>query len=334
MIPLAILDDYLRNALTCADWTVLQKDVAITTFEDHIDDRDEERLAERLAPFAIVCGMRERTWFRRPLLARLPALRLLCSTSPRNAAIDLLAARDLGITVCGTNPPRPIDQTAELTWGLIHALIRNIPGEDRLIRQGGWQERIGRDLHGATLGLVGWGGIGKVVGRVGLAFSMKVLAWSPNLTPERIATPGVELVSKEDLFRRSDIVSVHMVLSERTRGLIGAPEFGLMKRSAVIVNTSRGPLIEEAALIAALQAGRIAGAGLDTFDVEPLPSEHVLRRLPNTVLTGHIGYVTENAYRIFYGETVENVQAYLAGKPKRVMNPAAATDRSAPWFLE
>jgi phosphoglycerate dehydrogenase-like enzyme len=331
---LAILDDYMRNALTAADWTAVGRHYTITVFDDHIDDRDEARLAARLEPFEIVCAMRERTWFRRSLVARLPNLKLLCSTSPRNAAIDLGAARDHGVVVCGTRPPRPIDQTAELTWGLIHALWRNIPGEDRLIRAGGWQERIGRDLNGATLGVVGWGGIGKVVGRVGLAFSMKVLAWSPNLTAERIATPGVELATRDELFRLSDIVSIHMVLSERTRDLVTAADLAQMKHEAIIVNTSRGPLINEPALVAALTEGRIRGAALDAFDVEPLPSNHPLRRLSNTVLTPHMGYVTENAYRIFHGDAVENVQAYLAGRPIRIMNPAAAADRNKPWFLE
>jgi phosphoglycerate dehydrogenase-like enzyme len=237
----------------------------------------------------------------------------------RNASIDVAAAAAQGITVCGTQGlPYP---TAELTWGLILALVRRIAAEDRATREGAWQTTLGVGLNGKTLGVLGLGTLGSRVARVGAAFEMEVLAWSQNLTAERAAAAGARLVPRDELLARADVVSIHLVLSERTRGLLGARELGLMKPSAYLVNTSRGPIVDEAALLAALQAGRLAGAGLDVFDEEPLPRDHPLRRLPNTVITPHLGYVTEETYRIFFGHALEDVEAFLRGAPVRVLRP-------------
>jgi phosphoglycerate dehydrogenase-like enzyme len=237
----------------------------------------------------------------------------------RNASIDLRAAADRGVLVCGTGGlPYP---TAELTWALILALARRVPREDRGTREGGWQETLGTGLNGKTLGVLGLGTLGSRVARVGRAFEMNVVAWSQNLTAERAAAVGAALVDRDELLARADVVTIHLVLGDRTRGLIGARELGLMRETAHLVNTSRGPIVDEAALIQALQAGRIAGAGLDVYDEEPLPRDHPLRRLPNTVITPHLGYVTEETYRIFYGEAVDDVRAFLAGAPVRVLRP-------------
>ena len=266
--------------------------------------------------------MRERTPFDRALFERLPKLKLLVTTGMRNAAIDMKAAAERGVIVCGTGlSPSP---TAELTWGLIQALLRHIPAEYENLKHGGkWQLTVGRELAGARLGIIGLGRLGLRVARVGLAFDMKVSAWSKNLTPERCAEVGVQHAgSLDELLRSSDIVTIHLVLSDRTRGLIGARELGLMKPTALLINTSRGPVVDEAALIAALKERRIAGAGLDVFDHEPLPPGHAFRTLGNVVATPHLGYVTEETYRICYGEAVENIAAWLAGKPIRVIAPA------------
>jgi phosphoglycerate dehydrogenase-like enzyme len=237
----------------------------------------------------------------------------------RNAAIDLAAAADRGIVVCGTaGLPYP---TAELAWGLILALARHIPAEDRATREGRWQETVGRGLNGKTLGVLGLGTLGSRVARFGRAFEMTVLAWSQNLTAERAAEVGATLAGKDELLARADVVSIHLVLSDRTRGLIGARELQRMKRTAYLVNTSRGPIVDEAALVHALREGTIAGAGLDVFDEEPLPPDHPLRGLPNTVIAPHLGYVTEETYRVFYGQALEDVQAYLRGAPIRVLRP-------------
>ena len=246
-------------------------------------------------------------------------------------AIDLDAAEELGITVCGTSPPP--GGTAELTWGLILALARQIPENVAAVRAGGWQVGLGIGLRGHTLGLLGLGTIGTRVGRVGQAFGMEVVAWSPNLDATRAAVAGAKLVSKDDLFRLSDVLTLHIVLSERTRHIVGARELALMKKSALFVNTSRGPLVEEAALVDALTRRAIAGAAVDAFAVEPLPRDHPLRQLPNALLTPHIGYVTEPGYRSFYGDTVENVLAFLDGRPIRVMNPEAGQNAAIPAFL-
>jgi phosphoglycerate dehydrogenase-like enzyme len=311
----AILDDYQAVALRLADWGSLPADVAV--FRDHV--ADEAGVAARLADFDAVVAMRERTPFTRSLLARLPRLRLLVTTGMRNASIDLRAAADRGIVVCGTaGLPSP---TAELTWALILALVRHVPREDRATRDGRWQETLGTTLSGKTLGVLGLGQLGSRVARVGRAFEMDVLAWSQNLTAERAAAAGATLAgSKDEVLARVDIVTIHLVLGERTRGLLGARELALMRPTAYLVNTSRGPIVDEPALIAALRAGTIAGAGLDVYDEEPLPPDHPLRRLPNTVITPHLGYVTEETYRIFYPQAVEDVRAFLAGAPVRVLS--------------
>ena len=315
MTKVAVLDDYQRVALEMADWSSLPDGVEVDVFSDHLSD--EDKVAGRLRPYDAVVAMRERTPFRRGLLERLPNLKLLVTTGMRNASIDVAAANDNGVTVCGTNGlPYP---TAELTWGLILALVRKIPTENRATREGRWQVTMGEGLRGKTLGALGLGNLGSQVATIGVAFGMRVIAWSQNLTAERASQFGAELVSKEELLRSSDILTIHTILSRRTRGLIGADELAMMKRSAYLVNTSRGPIVDEEALIAALRSGAIAGAGLDVFDVEPLPLDHPLRSLPNTVLTPHMGYVTSETYRIFYGDAVEDIRAFLVGAPVRVI---------------
>ena len=317
MPRVALLDDYQDVALRMADWKSVPSGTEVVAFRDHVSDADA--LVKRLADFDAVVAMRERTPFPRALLARLPRLKLLVTTGMRNASIDVAAATAQGITVCGTaGLPYP---TAELTWGLILGLFRRIPAEDRATRQGSWQTTLGLGLNGKTLGVLGLGGLGSRVAKVGKAFEMDVIAWSQNLTAARAAECGATLVSKHELLTRSDIVTVHLVLGDRTRGLIGARELAQMKPTAVLVNTSRGPIVDEAALIAALRAGKLAGAGLDVYDDEPLAPDHPLRTLPNTVITPHLGYVTEETYRIFYGQALEDVEAWLRGAPVRVLKP-------------
>ena len=315
----AVLDDYQNVAMEVADWSVLPAGTEVQTFSDHLGDI--EAVAERLREFEIVVAMRERTPFPRELLEKLPRLELLITTGSQNAAIDVEAARELGAVVCGTGSLG--FATAELTWGLILALARQIPREDRAIREGGWQVALGQGLQGRTLGIMGLGNLGTQVARIGAAFGMELVAWSQNLTEERAQAAGAELAPLEDLLALSDVVTIHLKLSERTRGLIGAPELEAMKQSGYIVNTSRGPIIDEDALVEALEAGAIAGAGLDTFDREPLPLDHPLRRLPNTVLTPHVGYVIEEGYRGYYGDAVEDIAAFLAGSPVRVIEENA-----------
>jgi phosphoglycerate dehydrogenase-like enzyme len=320
-VKVAILDDYHGVALQMADWSVLAPvGCRIEVFEDHLTDPGA--LADRLREFEIVTCMRERTPFPRDLLQRLPNLRLLVTTGMRNAAIDLEAATDLGIVVCGT-AGGPESPPAELTWGLILALVRHIPREDAATRRGAWGTAVGMSLDGKVLGVLGLGRLGTSVARAGLAFGMTVIAWSENLTAERATRCGATRVAKDDLFRRADIVTIHVQLSDRTRGLVGARELGLMKPTAYLVNTARGPIVDEAALVRALEARAIAGAGLDVFDEEPLPRDHPFLRLDNTVLMPHAGYVTEDQYRVRYRDTVEDVAAYLAGVPLRVLNPRA-----------
>jgi phosphoglycerate dehydrogenase-like enzyme len=317
MTRIAVLDDYQDAARRMADWSRLPAGAELAVFRDHVADL--EAVAARLASFDVVVAMRERTPFPRALLERLPRLRLLVTTGMRNAAIDLQAAADRGVLVCGTGGlPYP---TAELAWGLVLALARRIPREDRATREGRWQETVGLGLNGKTLGVLGLGTLGSRVARFGRAFEMDVLAWSQNLTAERAAEIGAVRVDRDELLARSDVVTIHLVLSERTRGLIGARELGLMKRTAYLVNTSRGPIVDEAALVRALRDGTIAGAGLDVYDEEPLPPDHALRGLPNTVITPHLGYVTEETYRIFYGQALEDILAYLRGEPVRVLRP-------------
>jgi len=319
MRRVAVLDDYQGVALRMADWSVLDSDCRVEVFRDHLSDL--AALADRLRDFEIVTCMRERTPFGRDLLARLPNLRLLVTTGMRNAAIDLKAATERGVLVCGT-AGGPESPPAELTWGLILALVRHIPREDAETRAGRWGTTVGMSLGNSVLGVLGLGRLGAMVARVGGAFGMKVIAWSQNLTAEKAAQCGAALVTKDDLFRQSDIVTIHVQLSERTRGLVGARELGLMRPTAYLVNTARGPIVDEPALVRALQARAIAGAGLDVFDEEPLPPDHPLKRLDNTLLMPHAGYVTEEQYRVRYRDTVENVAAYLKGSPLRILNPS------------
>jgi phosphoglycerate dehydrogenase-like enzyme len=311
----AILDDYQKVAQRSADWSALPQGVEVTFCHDHLADPD--RLALRLAPFAIVGVMRERTPFPGTLLERLPNLRLLITTGPRNAAIDVAAAQRLGITVCGTRSSG--HATAELAMALILALARGLPAETAALRAGGWQVGLGRDLAGAVLGLVGLGRLGSRVAKLGQAFGMTTIAWSQNLSEAAAAEHGVRRVDRAELFRAADFVSVHLQLSARTRGLIGAAELALMRPDALLVNTSRGPIVVEPDLLEVLKAGKIHAA-LDVYEREPLPADHPLRKLDNVTLSPHLGYVHEENYRIFYGDTVENVAAWMAGKPVRVIN--------------
>ena len=316
MLRVAVLDDYQDVARKMTDWSVLPADVEVAVFRDHLTD--QAAVAKRLKDFDIVMAMRERTPFPRTLLEQLSRLQLLTTTGMRNAAIDMQAAADCKVLVCGTGGI--LYPTAELTWGLILSLLRHIPDEDQATRAGSWQVSMGLGLNGKTLGLMGLGRLGSEVARVGNAFQMDVIAWSQNLTAERAAECGATLVSKDELLARADILSIHLVLSARSRGLIGHQELNRMKPTAYLINTSRGPIVDEAALIAALRTETIAGAGLDVFDEEPLPRDHPLRRTANTVITPHIGYVTQETYQVFFDETVENIQAFLQGAPVRVLH--------------
>jgi phosphoglycerate dehydrogenase-like enzyme len=314
-IQCAILDDYQNVALTMADWSTLADKVDVKVFNDYIPPA---KVAETLKPFAIVCMMRERTTFLRPTIEALPNLKLLLTSGLRNASIDVAAATERGIVVCGTESVG--EPTAELAIGLMLELTRHIGFENARMKAGApWQVTLGIELAGKTLGLVGLGKLGSKVAAIANALGMKVIAWSQNLTEERARAGGATLVSKEDLFRQADVISIHLVLSPRSRGLIGAAELALMKPTAFVVNTSRGPIIEEAALIDALRSKRIAGAGLDVYDVEPLPVDHPLRKLDNAVLTPHLGYVTADNYRRYYPQMVEDIEAWLGGKPVRVI---------------
>ncbi|AXB41886.1 D-2-hydroxyacid dehydrogenase family protein [Amycolatopsis albispora] len=314
-MKIAILDDYQNVALSFADWDSLGAEIEV--FTEHIDDREE--LVRRLAGAEVVVAMRERTRFDEALLSRLPELKLLVSTGHRNAAIDVAAANRLGVVVSSTG--YIAHPTAEHTWALILAASRNLPAEFQSVRDGGWQRTVGTGLHGKTLGLLGLGRLGARVAKIGQAFGMETIAWSQNLTQERAAEHGVTAVSKDDLFRQSDVLSVHLVLSERSRGLVGAAEFALMKPTALLVNTSRGPIVDEAALLDALRGRTIRAAAIDVYDKEPLAADHPIRELDNAVLTPHIGYVTREVYEVFYGDAVEDIAAYQAGRPIRVMEP-------------
>jgi phosphoglycerate dehydrogenase-like enzyme len=311
MTWVAVLDDYQGVALEFAEWPGLD----VQVFTDHL--AEDDAVVDRLAPFDVVVAMRERTPFTRARLEQLPNLRLLVTTGMRNASIDLDAAREHGVTVCGTGSLGP--PTAELAWALILALTRHVPAEDRAMREGGWQHTIGPELAGRRLGIVGLGRLGARMAAIARAFEMEPVAWSQNLTAERAAEAGAALVSKEELFSTADVVTVHLVLSDRTRGLVGAPELALMRSTAYLVNTSRGPIVDEAALLDALHGGGIAGAALDVYDIEPLPADHPLRSAPNTVLTPHIGYVTTGTYELFYRDAVEDITRWLAGDPVRVL---------------
>ncbi len=317
---IALLDDYQEAALASADWASLPAGTEVVAFRDHLTD--DSAIVERLRDFEVVVAMRERTPFPRTLVEQLPNLKLLVTTGARNASFDMAALGDHGVLVCGTggvNTP-----TAELTWGLLLALARHIPDEDRAIREGRWQTTLGVGMERRTLGLVGLGNLGSQVAKVGQAFGMELIAWSENLTAERAAEHGATLVTKDELFARADYVSIHLILSKRTRGLIGAHELGLMKPTAYLVNTSRGPIVEEAALVETLRERRIAGAGLDVFDVEPLPRDHPLTSFDNVILTPHLGYVTEEGYGVYYRHALEDVQAFLDGAPVRVVAPPTA----------
>jgi phosphoglycerate dehydrogenase-like enzyme len=312
----AILDDYQNVALSMADWSKVAGAVEVEVFNEHLGSPDNVIAA--LQGFAIVCAMRERTPFPRAVIEALPDLKLLITTGMRNASIDLDAAKARGVVVCGT--PSFGNATAAIATGLMLELARRIGYENARLKAGApWQTTIGLDLEGLTLALLGLGKLGTRMAEIGRAFRMNLIAWSQNLTAETCQQAGVEHVDRDDLFRRADFLSIHVQLSPRTRGLIGASELGLMKRSAYLINTSRGPIVDEAALIAALRAQRIAGAGLDVFDVEPLPVEHPLRKLNNVVLTPHLGYVAAQNYRTFYAGIVDDIRGFLDGTPVRVL---------------
>ena len=316
MVRAAILDDYQNVALKFADWSAIANDVEVKVFNAPLGD--DSTVIKTLQGFAIVNMMRERTPFNRKVIEGLPDLKLLITTGARNNSIDLKACAEFGVTVCGTagfgNP------TAAIAVGLLLELTRHIGFENARMKAGApWQVTVGHDLEGKTLGVLGLGKLGQRVAGVAKALDMKVIAWSQNLTPEKAKEGGTEYVSKEDLFRNADVISIHVVLSDRTRALVRAKDLGLMKKTAYLINTSRGPIVEEKALIAALTSKSIAGAGLDVFDIEPLPTDHPFRKMDNVVLTPHLGYVSEENYRTFYSGVVEDIRAWLDGKPVRML---------------
>jgi phosphoglycerate dehydrogenase-like enzyme len=306
-LRIAVLDDYQGVALTLADWSAVTARARVVVFNDHLTDA--EAIVERLLPFDVVCVMRERTPLSRNIIERLPTLKLIASTGKRNASIDAVTAAERGITVVHTSYTST--PTVELTWGLILASARHIVAENASLRAGGWQRTVGDDLADKTLGILGLGSIGSQVAKVALAFGMNVIAWSQNLTSQAAAAAGARLVSKEELLREADVVSIHLVLSKRTAGLIGAPELALMKPSARLVNTSRGPIVVETALIDALTRRQIAGAAIDVFDTEPLPPDHPYRSIEHVLATPHIGYVSRGLYQRFYRDTVANILAWM-----------------------
>ena len=319
-MKLAILDDYQRVALESADWSRL-KGVEISVFDQAFASPEEA--AQKLAPFPILCLMRERTAFPRALLERLPNLRFMSLTGARAGSLDSQYCKERGIPVSHTRTGNGTASTAELTWGLIIAAARGLAKGERNMRAGRWHEGLGagRALGGKRLGLIGLGKIGSAVARIGKAFDMVVVAWSQNLTPEKAAQAGAAFLPKDELLRTADVVSLHLVLSDRTRGILARDDLLKFKPGAILVNVSRGPLVDEAALIEALQSGRLGHAALDVYDREPLPAGHVLRKLDNVTLSPHLGYVNEENYRVFHADTVENVAAWLAGNPIRVLNP-------------
>jgi phosphoglycerate dehydrogenase-like enzyme len=310
-----ILDDYQGVALTSADWSAVSGSYTLDVIGEHI--ADEDALTARLRDSDVIVAMRERTPFPASVLKSLPALRLLITTGPVNASIDLPAAAAAGITVCGTGGAG--NAMPELTIGMIIALTRNFAQEDAAVRAGGWQHTIGPGLSGTTLGVLGLGRLGAPVARLAQAFGMSVIAWSPHLSAERAAEHGVRAVTKAELFSQADVITVHVPLADGTRGMVGADDLALMRSSAYLVNTSRGPIVDQTALVEALRENRIAGAGLDVYDTEPLPLDDPLRSLPNTLLLPHIGYVTTDAYRVFYRHAVEDIVAFDAGAPVRVL---------------
>jgi len=316
MTRIAILDDYQNVALDCADWNVLPMGCEIKVFRKPLGD--EDAIAEALQDFDVLVAMRERTEFPASLLEKLGSLKLLITTGMHNRSMDMDAARGLGITVCGTKSlPHP---AAELTWALIMALFKKIPRENKAMHEGGWQIDVPLGLNGKTIGIIGLGRQGGQVAKMAHAFGMNIIAWSRNMTPERAAEHGATAVDKAELFRQSDVVTIHMPLSERSEGLAGAPELALMKPTAFIVNTSRGPIIDETALYEAMKSEKIAGAGIDVYSEEPLPVDHPFRTLENMILTGHTGYVTLDNFEGMYSDAVENIKGWLEGNSVRVLN--------------
>jgi phosphoglycerate dehydrogenase-like enzyme len=307
IIHIAVLDDYQQVALSYADWSAVQERAQLSVFHDHI--ADEKALVNRLAPFQVICVMRERTPLTRDILSQLPNLELIVSTGQRNASIDMQAAAELGIMVTPTGYHS--SGAPELTWALLLAIARNIVPENTALKTGGWQRSVGADLKDKTIGIVGLGNIGSKIASYAKVFGMNVVAWSENLTEEKAGKAGAQLVTKETLFRDSDFITVHLVLSARSRGIITAKELSLMKPGAYFINTSRGPLVDEQALVTILKERKIAGAAIDVFDEEPLPAEHPFRQLDNMLCTPHIGYVTQDTYRLFYQDTVKAIMAWL-----------------------
>ena len=311
---IAVLDDYQQVAMQSAEWSTLPKDTVVDCFAEHIADPDT--LVQRLQPYDAIVAMRERTRFPAQVLERLPNLKLLVSTGGRNPSIDAEACARRGIALCSAHGAASgQSSTAEVAWALILALVKRVPQADKAMREGAWQTVITSSLAGKTLGVLGLGRLGKHVARYGQAFGMNVIAWSPHLTNERAAEVSVRAVTKQALFADSDVVSLHLVSNAQTRGIVGEAEIGAMKPSAYLVNTSRGPLVDEQALISALQARRIAGAGLDVFWTEPLPRDHIVRRLDNVVLTPHLGYVVDENLKMFYTNALKNIKAWIAGEP-------------------
>lgn len=314
-MKIAVLDDYQHVALSLADWSVVERDAEVVLFHRHLGDL--EKAAGALADFDVIALMRERTPFPRALFERLPKLKLLVTSGHFNSAIDVAAAAERGVTVCGT---ATIGRTTvELTWALLMTAARNTAREDRALREGRWQVALGHTLEGKTMGLVGLGRLGAQVAEIARVFRMNLVAWSEHMTQERAAEHGARMVAKDELFAVSDFVGIHLRLSERTRGLVGAAELARMKRTAWIINTARGEIVDEPALIDALRNRRIGGAAMDVYAVEPLPVDHPFRSLENTVLSPHKGFVTDESYRVFYGETVENIRSWMDGKPIRVI---------------
>lgn len=306
-MKVAILDDYQNVALEMADWSPVARRAEITVFNDHVADPDA--VVERLLPFDVICVMRERTPLPRAVIEHLPRLKLIASTGSRNASIDMTAAEEHGIHVTATGYRST--PTIEMTWALILASARHIVRESSSVREGGWQTSVGAELDGKVLGVLGLGNIGGQVARIGLAFGMKVIAWSQNMTPQIAEAAGAALVTKDALFRQADVVTIHLILSKRTRGLVGAADLALMKPTSWLINTSRGSIVDDGALVQALTARTIAGAALDVFDTEPLPADHPFRSLENVLATPHIGYVAEDLYRTFYGDAAVSIAGWL-----------------------
>ncbi|MGY2338570.1 D-2-hydroxyacid dehydrogenase family protein [Pseudomonas sp. SDO5532_S415] len=315
-VQIAVIDDWQDVARNVVDWSLLEDIGQVSFIHDY--PADSESLAQRLEAFEVICVMRERTRFDEDLLRRLPNLKLLVTGGMRNAALDFKAAAALGIQVCGTDSYK--HAAPELTWALIMAATRNLVAEANALRDGKWQQGLGGDLHGKTLAILGLGSIGQRVAQFGQVFGMRVIAWSENLTAERAAQVGVTYVSKQELFEQADVLSVHLVLSDRSRGLVDAEALGWMKPTALLVNTARGPIVDEAALIKALQKRRLAGAALDVFDVEPLPPHHPFRTLENVLATPHVGYVSQQNYQLFFSQMIEDIRAWSEGEPIRLLN--------------